>query len=146
MGLSRKARRAVHGGMVMPAKFLLIDSDAHRRSLIVRTLERHFSGATVYEGKDMKEAKLATVAPRVEAVIGVASETCDASALIHLVRKMNERIPILVMADLHDKTPLIAEGATAFLRREEWLLAGATLRRILKGEPQRHYVTFPDEG
>jgi DNA-binding NtrC family response regulator len=118
--------------MVMPTRLLVIDSDTQRRSLIIRTLARRFPNAITLEASDVKEAKITAISPTIDAVVGVASEQCAGTALIQSIRKADEWMPILIMDDLQYKEQLLSGGATAFLRREEWLLADSTLGRILK--------------
>ena len=118
--------------MAATTRFLVIDMDKRRRLLVVATLERHFPHAHIVEAEDKHDIRFAVEDEDLTAVVGMAAGGADALSLVQLIRELNPQVPILMMTDSRYREAIIAQGATAFLRAEEWLLAGTALARAIQ--------------
>lgn len=114
-----------------PKQFLIIDSNARSRLLVVATLARNFPHAVITEASAIEEALSALTLAEVDAVVGFFKDVFEARVFVHLVRDEHPRVPIVIMSETDCGKAVLADGATRFLSCEEWLLVGTTLAEVL---------------
>lgn len=118
-----------------PLKFLLVDHNADGRTLLIRTLTRHFPGS---EFKETHNADVALVCAQTwQPSLIVAHRTLeyDGATLIALLRRLDLNVPILAISGRDEFGPSsLAAGATAFLNYDAWLRIGAVVSDLLRAQ------------
>lgn len=128
--------------MPLSPVFLIHDSRADTRFLLVRTLLRKFPGAVLHECVTPERTlELAHRGGLTAAVVHRADHA--ETHLLREIRRTNPTAVIIVVASDDQRTSALAAGADRFLHRDEWLRIGSLVEEQLAA---RGYGTVPAAG
>jgi CheY-like chemotaxis protein len=117
--------------MSTPRKVLVIDDNPESRVLLTKTLLRKFPQLMVLECADAGSA--VRTADEEELDVIVLHRTADVLGvdLILMLRRVSDRVPIIMVSGIDRSTEALAAGANFFLSYDEWLRIGTVVAELL---------------
>ena len=112
-------------------RFLVIDSEANRRSSLGRTLKLAFADAVFARTDHFITALHLLNGYAYDAIVVRHAVWTDLETLVSGLREAEADVPVVVMADVDQPGKLTDAGSTHVLRSEEWTALGAVLEEML---------------
>lgn len=110
-----------------PVRLLVVDDNGDSRQLLVKTLARKYPEAVIHECRQADPAVALAQRKEIAAIVAHRTFDYDGETLIALLRRVNPRVPI-VMVSGYDRTErALAAGADAFLNYDQWLMIGTVV-------------------
>jgi DNA-binding NtrC family response regulator len=117
-----------------PHKFLIVDLHRDGLTLLERTLSRKFPDATIIACTHANEALRAAADPELDAAIVHRPVAETGEEMVRQLRKLQPRIPIIMVSSIDRSASAQAAGATKFLPYDGWLRLGAEVEEALDEE------------
>jgi CheY-like chemotaxis protein len=114
---------------------LVVDDNPDGRSLVSRTLARKFPTAQIVESAEVTEAANAVARHEFDALITHRAGPVDGEELVRQLRKVNGKVPILMVSGFDRSERAKAAGATEFLNYDAWLMIGKVVDKLLASNP-----------
>jgi CheY-like chemotaxis protein len=111
--------------------FLVVDDHAESRFLLVKTLQRKYPGAQIFEASSEQQAL--GIARRADLSAIVTHRTVDVPGieLVREFRDVNPRVPIIMVSGIDREEAALAAGANLFLHYDQWLRIGTLVESLL---------------
>ena len=121
-------------------QFLVVDHNKESRFLLVKCLQRKFPQARILEVEE-GDAAIELARTRELAVI-VTHRTREyyGTELVEKFRRVNERVPIVMVSGIERTAPALAAGADRFMLYDEWLRIGTIVKELLQHGRAAHVV------
>ena len=113
--------------------FVVIDFHPESRFLLVKTLQRKFPNATIYESDDAEKAIELVRAVNLAAVITHRTFEVEGVELVRMLRNADPKVPIVMVSGIDREAAALAAGANTFLHYDEWLRVGSVVDRNAAG-------------
>lgn len=102
--------------------------------LVSTTLHRKFPNAVVQTCRDAETAIEVAKSQRLDAIVAQRGADADELPLVEGLRAVTT-VPIVLMSGAHHESTAIAAGASHFLHRDEWLLIGTVVAKLIGASP-----------
>ncbi len=112
-------------------RFLVVDDNADSRMLLSKTLMRKYPEAVVLECQHGDTAVAIAQLERLNAIVAHRTYDYDGETLIALLRRVNPRVPIIMVSGYDRSTRAISAGADAFLNYDAWLQIGTVVSEAM---------------
>jgi hypothetical protein len=110
---------------------LLIDFNADSAGLLSHSMKRRLLDPEFDYAGDAIQAITMLATNTYTAVVINRTYEQDAVALVKTTRKIDPEVLIIACSNIESCDSMLAAGATCFLERDEWLLAGTVLATAL---------------
>jgi CheY-like chemotaxis protein len=114
--------------------FLVVDDNDEHRFLLTKTLLRKFPNASVQECQDDETALVLAQAENLSAIVTHRTVGMGGIELIRGFRRVNPRVPVVMVSGIDRTKEALEAGATRFLLYDEWLRVGTLVAELLANE------------
>jgi DNA-binding NarL/FixJ family response regulator len=114
-----------------PFEFLVIDDNSDSRFLLVKTLERKFTGAIVHECQQSEMALHKIKNADLAAIICHRTTETPGIELLHEIRALRPTLPLVMVSGIDRRQQALAAGADRFLLYDEWLRIGTVVEEVI---------------
>lgn len=106
--------------------------------LLAKTLMRKFPQAVVFECQHGDAAVRLVAAEKISAVVAHRTFDYDGETLVSLLRRVNPKVPIVMVSGYDRSDRAVAAGADAFLNYDAWLKIGSVVAEVIARHKQSH--------
>jgi DNA-binding NarL/FixJ family response regulator len=112
-------------------RFLLVGNTLERVQLLAHALRTRYPDCVIPHASELEAAGQFLRTQTYDVVILVVSEGKGAAEVVTRLRQINAAVPVIVVSTVDQSEPVLAAGATGFLKGDEALRIGQVVANVL---------------